>query len=72
MPDEPLNEDSPLSDLPLWSDLDANIRLSAVCDRHKVPFDVISDLVALQRERQHQERAHGIFLRFEEILGRMD
>lgn len=61
-----------VADLPLWSDLDANIRLAAVCDQHKVPVDVLTDLVALQRERQHQERAHGIFARFEEILGRMD
>lgn len=61
-----------VADLPLWSDIDANIRLSVVCDQHKVPVDVLTDLVALQRERQHQERAHGIFARFEEILGRMD
>jgi hypothetical protein len=66
------NEDANVADLPLWADVDANIRLGAVCDRHKVPMDVLTELVALQRERQHQERAHGIFGRFEEILGRMD
>lgn len=65
-------EEQNIADLPLWSDTDANIRLSVVCDKHKVPMDVLTDLVALQRERQHQERAHGIFARFEEILGRMD
>jgi hypothetical protein len=37
-----------------------------------VPIEVITDLVALQRERQHQERAAGIFARFEEILGGME
>jgi len=26
----------------------------------------------VQRERQHQERAHGINLRFEEILGAIE
>jgi len=65
-------EEQNVADLPLWSDVDANIRLSLVCEKHKVPMDVLTDLVALQRERQHQERAHGIFARFEEILGRMD
>lgn len=61
-----------LMDLPLWSDSDAKAILEEICTRHKVPVDVLTDLVALQRERQHQERAHGIFMRFEEILGRMD
>ncbi len=71
MPDEPQDE-STLADLPLWDDVDARIRLGAVCDRYKVPFDVLTELVTLQRERQHQERAAGIYPRFEEILGRMD
>ncbi|CAM4088006.1 DNA modification system-associated small protein [Paracidovorax anthurii] len=65
-------EEAGVADLPLWADADANIRLSAVCEKYKVPLDVLTELVSLQRERQHQERAHGIFMRFEEILGRMD
>lgn len=65
-------EEAGVADLPLWADADANTRLSAVCEKHKVPIDVLTELVSLQRERQHQERAHGIFMRFEEILGRMD
>ena len=69
---ELLNEEAGVADLPLWSDEDAHAKLVAVCDKHNVPLDVLTDLVSLQRERQHQERAHGIFLRFEEILGRMD
>ncbi|MEN9544380.1 MAG: hypothetical protein RLZZ598_1213 [Pseudomonadota bacterium] len=69
---ETVQEEASVADLPLWSDTDANIRLSVVCDKHKVPLDVLTELVSLQRERQHQERAHGIFMRFEEILGRMD
>lgn len=68
----PFSDESLLTDLPLWADDDARIRLAAVCDKHKVPMDVITELVALQRERQHQERAAGIFARFEEILGRID
>lgn len=71
MPDTTYEEQA-VADLPLWSDADAHFRLRAVCKQHRVPIDVLTDLVALQRERQHQERAHGIFMRFEEILGRMD
>jgi hypothetical protein len=66
------SDDNLLADLPLWGDPDARIRLAHVCDKLRVPVDVITELVALQRERQHQERAAGIFARFEEILGRMD
>lgn len=67
-----LEEQKSLADLPLWSDAEAHSKLQQVCERHNVPIDVLSELVALQRERQHQERARGIFMRFEEILGRMD
>jgi hypothetical protein len=67
-----LSEEAGVADLPLWSEEEAHLKLLAVCEKHKVPMDVLIDLVSLQRERQHQERAHGIFLRFEEILGRMD
>jgi hypothetical protein len=65
-------EELALMDLPLWSDAAAKEILEEICKKHNVPADVMTDLVALQRERQHQERAHGIFMRFEEILGRMD
>lgn len=61
-----------LADLPLWSDEEAHAKLRQVCEKYKVPLDVLTELVTLQRERQHQERARGIFMRFEEILGRMD
>jgi hypothetical protein len=61
-----------LTDLPLWADDAAHNILMKVCIEHSVPIDVITELVALQRERQHQERAHGIYPRFEEILGRFD
>jgi hypothetical protein len=66
------SDESLLTDLPLWADDEARIRLDHVCTTHKIPMDVITELVSLQRERQHQERAAGIFARFEEILGRID
>lgn len=65
-------EDAGVSDLPLWGDPDANEVLRSVCIKYRVPVDVVTDLVALQRERQHQERAAGINARFEEILGGME
>ncbi len=49
-----------VSDLPLWADNGARAVLERVCDEMKVPVDVITELVMLQRERQHQERAAGI------------
>ncbi len=68
MDDENL-DDTYLSDLPLWSDKRAKEVLEEVCAKRGVPVDAITELVIVQRERQHQERAHGINLRFEEILG---
>jgi hypothetical protein len=65
-------DDSLVADLPLWSDGDAHLRLVGVCEKHNVPIEVITELVSLQRERQHQERAAGIYARIEEILGSMD
>ena len=62
-------DDSFLNDLPLWADAEAQARLEEVCAKHDIAVDVIAQLVTVQRERQHQERAHGINLRFEEILG---
>ena len=61
-----------LSDLPLWADKEARAILERLCEQYKVPVDVLTELVSLQRERQHQERASGIYPRIEEILGRMD
>ncbi|WP_321402597.1 DNA modification system-associated small protein [Maridesulfovibrio sp.] len=65
-------DDSYLSDLPLWADDDTRAVFEQVCAENKIPVDVITELVVLQRERQHQERAAGIYPRFEEILGRID
>ena len=61
-----------LSDLPLWADESAHAAMEAICEKHGVPVDVLTELVRVQRERQHQERAHGIYQRFEEILGRVE
>jgi hypothetical protein len=61
-----------VADLPLWADSDAFSILQKICLKHSIPLDVLTELVVLQRERQHQARAAGIYMRFEEILGRFD
>lgn len=67
--DENILDENYLNDLPLWAEPDAQKVLAEVCAKHNIPVEVITELVMVQRERQHQERAHGINLRFEEILG---
>jgi hypothetical protein len=70
MPNEIYNNQ--VADLPLWSDEEAFSVLLKICEENKIPVDVLTELVILQRERQHQERAAGVYLRIEEILGRVD
>lgn len=69
---ETIVEEAQLSDLPLWSDQEAAKVLENIAKANNVPVDVLAELVSLQRARQHQERAAGIYQRIEEILGRMD
>ena len=61
-----------LNDLPLWADEKALMLLEQCCAKNGVPVDVLTELVIVLRERQHQERAHGIYQRFEEVLGRIE
>ena len=70
--DDDLTDPTFLKDLPLWADDNARKVLEAICLKNNVPFDVITELVMVQRERQHQERARGINMRFEEILGAIE
>ncbi|AMD60417.1 hypothetical protein AWN88_19770 [Agrobacterium tumefaciens] len=65
-------DEGQLSDLSLWADKEAAKVLDAIASANNVPVDVLAELVGLQRARQHQERAAGIYQRIEEILGRMD
>ena len=61
-----------LQDLPLWTDHEAAAVLDALCQEHKVPRDVLEELVEIVRDRLHQERRHDINKAFAEVLGRMD
>lgn len=67
--DDSYLDDAYLNDLPLWADADAHKVMEEICEKHNVPLEVITELVIVQRDRQNQERAHGINMRFEEILG---
>lgn len=60
-----------LEDLPLWGDEEAKTMLENICAKHQIPMEVISELVGMQRERQYQERAHGVYERIAEILDRI-
>lgn len=61
-----------LKDLPIWADPDARKVLERLCKQFNVPPDVIEDLVLIQRERQYQERADGIYPAITETLDRME
>ena len=61
-----------LGDLPLWSDPEAKKLLLELCEKHQVPLQVFEDLVVIQRERQDQERAHGVYDAISEVLGQME
>jgi hypothetical protein len=64
--------DANLQDLPLWNDLDARAALDELCSQHRVPRDVLEELVGIVRDRLHQERRHGINDAFAEVIGRME
>lgn len=66
-----MSEDS-LQDLPLWTDPEARDVLEALCEQHRVPRDVLEQLVEIVRNRLHQERRHGINDAFAEVFGQMD
>lgn len=61
-----------LSDLPLWSDPEAKKILAVLCEKHGVPIGVLEDLVSIQRERQSQERADGVYQAITEALDQME
>lgn len=61
-----------LSDLPLWSDPEARKILTELCEKHQVTSAVLEDLVAIQRERQSQERADGVYQAITEALDQME
>lgn len=64
--------DTYLGDLPLWADEEAKGILINLCGEHGVPLGVFEELVQIQRERQHQERASGVYDAITEVLSRID
>lgn len=41
-----------LGDLPLWSDNAVREVMEKLCQKHNVPVDVLTELVAIQRHNQ--------------------
>jgi hypothetical protein len=61
-----------LGDLPLWSDNAARNVMEKLCQKHNVPVDVFTELVAIQRLNQDRSKAFGIYDAISEVLSRMD
>lgn len=61
-----------LGDLPLWSDTVARELMVTLCNKHNVPVDVLTELVAIQRQNQDRTRARGVYDAIGEVLSRMD
>ena len=61
-----------VQDLPLWKDAEAFSLLEELCAKHKVPTDILRELVAIQRMNQHRTKARGIYDDLEEVFNRMD
>lgn len=61
-----------VKDLPLWSDPEARKVLEELCLKFGVPMAVLEDLVTIQRERQSQERADGVYQAITETLDQME
>ena len=61
-----------LGDLPLWSENEAREVMEKLCQKHNVPVDVLTELVAIQRHSQDRSKALGIYDAFSEVLSRMD
>lgn len=61
-----------LGDLPLWSDNVAREVMENLCQKHNVPVDVFTELVAIQRHNQDRAKALGVYDAISEVLSRMD
>ena len=61
-----------LGDLPLWSNDEAKEVMRTLCEKHNVPVDVLTELVAIQRHSQDRGKALGIYDAFSEVLSRMN
>jgi hypothetical protein len=61
-----------LNELPLWGDNDAYGVLEKLCATHRVPIDVLKELVKIERQHQHRERAKGIYEEFDSAFEQMD
>jgi hypothetical protein len=59
------------NDLPLWSDNDAYSVLEELCTTHQVPIDVLKELVTIEKQHQHRERARGIYEEFDSVFEKM-
>ncbi len=60
------------NELPLWRDDAAYRVLEELCATHQVPIDVLKELVTIERQNQHREKAKGIYFEFDSAFEQMD
>ncbi len=60
------------NDLALWQDNQAYQVLEELCVQYQVPVDILKELVAIERQHQHRDRARGIYDDFDNVFGKMD
>lgn len=65
-----MKDDAILADLPLWSDPETNKIFEELCEQEEISSVVIKELISLQRDYQHMERARGIYDDIDDILSR--
>lgn len=59
-------------ELPLWRDDNAYRVLEKLCAIHQVPIEVLKELVTIERQHQHREKARGIYDEFDSAFEQMD
>ena len=59
-------------ELPLWRDDKAYRVLEELCATHQVPIEVLKELVTIERQHQHREKARGIYDEFDSAFEQMD
>lgn len=65
-------ENNLISDLPLWKEDEAYRVLEELCAEHDVPVEVLKELVSVERQHQHREKARGIYDEFDSIFEQME
>lgn len=61
-----------IDDLPLWQNAQAHAVLEELSHKYQVSIDVLKELVLIEKQHQHRERARGIYDDFDNAFDKMD